>query len=338
MAYSSKKSKNSVELDTDKSYNIENKIKWIVLKELHVENLSINLGLNKTTNRISSSSIIVLAKCNPNIKKLKVIGDFTSTKLFKYIAKYCHQIEELDFQGSLPVGALTLLGASCHHLKSIHLDYFDDEQSHNEIENLLKYNQNVKDFSLIDAVLTEEVLITSLGKYCPMLEIVYLERIECSVEVTDADIDTFTQGCRYLKSVKIEYLGCLQGKCNKLFQCLGTYNPNLTELELCLDMDTIEMQIMLITQWQGSEDSLPTIESITASSLQCLFYGCIQLKHFFFPFLNIPYQGLHYLSKYCNEIEKVEFFHCELSNDDFYDNNLMNRNRKVLQITGCQFY
>ena len=306
----------SLDLDTDKYYNLENQINWVVLKELKIEILSIFFGLNKAMNNISRSSIIRLTKSNPNLKKLKLTGDFTSTTLFKYVAKYCHKIEELDIQGSLPIGALSLLGSSCHELKIIVLDYFGDEKSHNEMESLLKNNQNLKSFSLIDVILIEEeALISTLGKYCPLLETIYLERIESSVELTQTHIETFTRGCRYLQSVKIEYIGYLQGKCNKLFQCLGTYNPNLLELELCLDIDTIEMQIMLITQWQGSEHSLFVVENITTHSLQCLTQGCRQLKRFFFPFLNIPQNSFTDLDIYCHEIDTIEFFHCELSVD-----------------------
>ena len=186
-------------------------------------------------NDISENSILLLAENNPNIMKLELFDDYSDSLTYsdvhvlQYFAKFCPQLEDLSVACcTTPYDAILCLAESCHQLKCIRIN--SDNVAN--IAPLLKQSTCLEVLRFWSYCDNPGEVITTLGQCCSLLHTLDFCCTDENVNINpvmDNQIEIFTKGCRCLKELSADR--SFKGKCNKLYQCLGTYNPNLEILK-----------------------------------------------------------------------------------------------------------
>ena len=266
-------------------------IDWIVLKNLHFEELP--MMLKQET--LSSSSIYRLSLQCPNLRLMKIysngLENAVGDQCFQYIAALCPKLEVIDFRDvHLTNDDLIDLGKTCHKLTSVTLyPLISEHVNDTGLKGIVMTNNNIKHFEFTYYNDRSDAVLSYVGQFCPALETIHLE----NMVLTDRYIDIFTNGCRNLKNLRLEELGYeTQGICNKMLKGLGKYNANLEELTL---------------------NAADRRESISVEAMKALALGCHKLHTLHISNTIIPAQGAKFLVENCPLITVISVWNCDIN-------------------------
>ena len=273
-------------------------IEWLIDKKIKFKDLSLELYLNDVSYALPEMYMYHLTRNNPNMKAFKFTGNSSdllclSSNCFILLAHHCQNLEVLKFCGGfLPRDAFSILGATCHRLKSIYIFSGLYEDNTNDLEVLITNNRNLEDIEILYWNNVLGGFFTCLGNSCPALK-----RLEFRghtrherVTLTNEQIKIFTKGCSQLKSFTSNYHLCH----NYFLQCFGLYNPLLETLQV---------------------PSNKTM--ITASSLEYLSKGCPRLCDLHLFSFELPTDGLTYLALHGAALENLILRKCKIADEGF---------------------
>ena len=279
--------------------------KWLILKDICLQKLSLDLSIS------DESIILQLLKICPKLKDL-TISDKTSNHMtlsFQTligVAMIFQKLKCLDMSNiQIPDGGLEILSIVCHQLKVI---VFVDINMIG-LNKLIEMNHaltHLRVESSIDCPSIGE-LFDTLGLNCPQLRffIYNFKKQNIStteIEATHAQIETFTRGCPKLETLSLIFgIPLSTTMYDKLFYCLGNYNPYLTNLSMLLLFSS----------------TLQPSETVINDSLQILSNGCPLLRDCSITNANIRVstQAVTYLVNHSIHLETLNLSLCCICDD-----------------------
>ena len=326
---------------------IEKALNWILLKNLSLRELRLEFVANYDT-QISNNVMFRLTQKNPNLESLSIKNECSSSaifddKCFHFVAAYCRHLKYLNIEGDVSSqdNIFATLAKTCCHLKSIKLLYGG---SYDGLQELLQTNSLLEHLEIESFAVASpsSKIVEYLGQYCPLLQTCVLQysykRYCRPMNLTNAQIEAFTQGCRNLTTLQIS----TSMSCNKLFQCIGNYCPLLKILyvkSLSTTKEIIETTSMDFLS-KGCR-FLRDIEfrniSVPPKSLAKLVKNCVDIDNVYLDLSDLTDEGLTELAK----LKKLEYLYllncCSLTEQGII--NLLKQcyNLKGLRMTNCQF-
>ena len=207
---------------------------WLILKNTFSSELKFSLmPENNTYPDLSDENMIKLINNCPHLKSLEVNGEHEPIRNFSAVFSNtidCYsKLEVLKLEHvDITENTYELLSKSCHQLKVIEFYFVSITGTETLLmasKNLLELYLNTNDYDINVGSILEV-----LGSYCPSLQSLSLLNDDIVIDETDKQIEIFTKGCPYLKSLYFHF-----GETDmfdKLFLYLGTYNPLFEELTL----------------------------------------------------------------------------------------------------------
>ena len=197
-------------------------INWILSRNLTFKEIELIL-INET---ISDAGMFHLAQQCPNLKHLKITSNGQENAIgdqsFQYFAAFCPQLEFLDIRDiQMTNEDMVNIGKTCSELKSITLyPLISEHVSNKGLQGILMNNHKVRHFEFTFYNDRSDVILSYLGRYCPLLETLHLENIV----LTTHHIEEFTMNCKNIRLLRFEELGYdTQGSCNKILKYLGMF-------------------------------------------------------------------------------------------------------------------
>ena len=178
---------------------------WLIEKDVHADTLSltyINNGASHSSLKISNECVLNLFQNSPNLKTFELANYMSSMNhsWSSCLASCCPNLEHLILHYlTKPDNCFEVLSEQCHQLKSLELVSVNCLG----LDNLLKMERNLLHVN-IDLIFTDDpafigIIFEILGQCCSLLQKCQLRNFK--LEATDIQIDTFTKGCKNLKSL-----------------------------------------------------------------------------------------------------------------------------------------
>ena len=217
------------------------------------------------------------------------------------IASFCTELEYLKIHDkNISRDSLEVLSKRCHKLKSLELD---ELVSSSGLDMLLKVNRNLVSVDLHLKIITDANItfvgdiFEILGQCCPLIQDCQL--VNAWLHATDIQIDTFTKGCRNLKSLWVTiYSPTTPVFIYKLLHSLRSQNTALEELALYA--------------WGYNNVNIENIDSLSSeqsASLQSLHSLTLLGFH------NLSFSYISHLLNHTTNLQNLNLSQCNLCKD-----------------------
>ena len=160
-------------------------------------------------------------------------------------------------------------------------------------------------------------MLEVLGLNCPLLQTCILSFHKITSDVTDTQIEVFTKGCQYLKSLHLDFEKSKNERvADKLLWYLGNYNPLLEELEV--------------------SSLYKSIKFCTIECIKVFTMGCTLLRKIDFHNIKLSTQSVNHIINNVNLLEELNLYYCRICKDGFIitkDDNAKLQNLKYLDLS-----
>ena len=139
-------------------------------------------------------------------------------------------------------------------------------------------------------------MLEVLGLNCPLLQTCILSFHKITSDVTDTQIEVFTKGCQYLKSLHLDFEKSKNERvADKLLWYLGNYNPLLEELEV--------------------SSLYKSIKFCTIECIKVFTMGCTLLRKIDFHNIKLSTQSVNHIINNVNLLEELNLYYCRICKD-----------------------
>ena len=281
-------------------------VKWLTIRKVGVKLLKLTFNsqayFSNQYPMISDEAIIALICNSQYLHTLELDGGYRVREknlLFSHNFNCYSSLKVLKVDYiEITKNGFKLLSKTCHQLKVIELKHTRIRG----IEKLLMTNRNLLKLNVTDECDRNGNILEVLGQYCPLLQSCSLSYTKIIKYITKTQIETFTKGCQYLKSLCLYLRTAFLVETatvtmfDTLLLNLGTYNPLLEELELSSVYSNIKM--------------------CTMETMKHFSMGCLLLRKIMFMNMNLSTSVcITHLINNCTLLEKISLDNCQICDD-----------------------